>query len=489
MTRWLLLALALSGCDVVLGLEHVDPVAPKVRGTFRYRTVVNTALLEPMTVEEILPGEGLSLAAFLDDATETPLEYREDGSFSFPIDHAGQLYKIRYTSGTSIQEWQHTAPELAIGVTTAGRRDARPVAQTSVTVSNYVPLAPTQPLQITSTGVYTQSSTAMVGPSVTFDWRLAAPASGSIAGMLDANKNDHIYAYELETATAGSSPPYSRIRGLSQAAISQAQGTAATLPQLAPVAQNLCMRVRSNGAAEKTRITNTHPRMYTRETGNWLSYSAPAPDWVGLGGAIYSAICGFIGPRDLDIAPVMHDPYPGTTLIAATATSMNFLVQLPGTGTSAELGNATRVYKVAERGAPPACTPVVAQLDATIGLPGAFLLDGETLNFDNEEIPLDLARSPVLSWDVLAAGPIDFTSVVLYELQAINNVTTLVFRWSATTVGTSAQVEPSMLEVGHTYLFAAVPQLGRPNAATGDMMTVQFPVENATLYTYTFVVR
>jgi hypothetical protein len=132
---------------------------------------------------------------------------------------------------------------------------------------------------------------------------------------------------------------------------------------------------------------------------------------------------------------------------------------------------------------------VVAQVDATVGLPGAFLLDGETLNFDNEEIELDLTRAPTLSWQVLAEGTIDFTSVALHELQSISNVTTVVRRWAATTVGTSARIEPSMLEVGHTYLFAVTAGRGRPHAPDGDYVTIAQPIENSTIWTFTFIVR
>jgi hypothetical protein len=442
-----------------------------------------------MPIEEIVPVEDAQLRAILDTGVESPVDYRADGSFSFPVDYHGQPYRVLVTLGAVTSEWQHSGSTIAIGATTAGRYDVRPVAQTAVTLTNYVPVAATQPAIITSTGVFTQTSTAMFGPTVSFDWRLATPALGSLPGMLDASKHDRIYAYEQEGATDGNSPPYSRIRALSQDSITQAPASSTTLPQLAPVAANVCMRMTGNAGAEKTRLTVTHPRNYLREAGSWFAYSVPAPDWVGLSGAIHSAVCGFDGPRDLDIAPVFHDPYRGTTLMANANTILYFLTQLPGTAASAELANITRVYRTAERGDPASCTSVVAQVDATVGLPGAFLLDGETLNFDNEEIELDLTRAPTLSWQVLAEGTIDFTSVALHELQSISNVTTVVRRWAATTVGTSARIEPSMLEVGHTYLFAVTAGRGRPHAPDGDYVTIAQPIENSTIWTFTFIVR
>ncbi len=490
MTRWLLLAFALGACDQVLGLEEVDPVALKVTGTFRYRTVVNNSAFEPMQVEEILPVDAFELVALVGNS-ETPVDYRADGSFSFPIDTPGEPYRIRYTAGAVVTEWQHTAREIAIGLLTAGRHDARPLVPTNVNVSSYVPKTVGQPLHLSSTGIYTQTSTGMAGPTVSFDWRLASPAAGAFSGLLDASKNDRIYAYEQESATEGAPFAYSRIRALTASSITQAQGTSAMLSAPAVVAPNLCVRATHNGAAEKTRMEVTHPRNYLsgKDTGSWLVYSTPAPDWVGLSGGIYTGFSPYAGARELDITPILHDPYLGSTIVVSAQAGLTFLTQQPGTGASKELQNITRVYAKAERGTPAACTPAVAQVDATVGLPGAFKLDGENLNFDNEEIALDLSRPPTLSWQVLAEGPIDFTAVAVYEVLAINNATEVVPRWSALAVGTSAQIEPAVLEVDHTYILAVVPQVGRPNATTGDFMTLEFPLQNSTIWTYSFIVR
>ena len=62
-------------------------------------------------------------------------------------------------------------------------------------------------------------------------------------------------------------------------------------------------------------------------------------------------------------------------------------------------------------------------------------------------------------------------------------------RWSAVTTTTSAIIEPSELEVGHTYIVQVQAAIGRPNAASGDLMTIAPPFELSSIWTHTFVVR
>ncbi len=486
MSRWPLIALALSGCDFVLGLEAVDDPPIAVTGTYRYRTVVNDSAFEPSPVEEILPVGSFGLEAILDDGTESPLQYRADGTFRFPIAFAGQGYRLRLLIDGVTGEWQHSAPTLVLGNMSAGHRNRRPVVQSTIQF-NYMPATVGRTATVATTGLYTISDTAMAGPVVSFDWRLASPTSAALLGMLEADEHDRAYAIEFEATTTGNSPAWSRYHAVASDSITLAPGMIATLPQ--PVAQppNSCMHVLSNSADEAIRISNTHPRDYYETRGDWIAFAMPAPSFVGTAGAHYPAICGYVTAKNLDITPSFYDPYPGTTLVAEAATISTFLVQLGGAA-STGISNVTRVYAVADRGNPASCNPATASLEAHIGIPGAFELDGISLDSDNVEIPAP-QQAPTLQWRILADGPVDYTSVSLQELRAINGKTILIPRWSAVTTTTSAIIEPSELEVGHTYIVQVQAAIGRPNAASGDLMTIAPPFELSSIWTHTFVVR
>src|SRR5690606_13365816 len=94
MFRWLCVALALGGCDTLFGLETIDPIAATVQGTYRHRMVRNDSSFQPVPLEEILEVGSISIEAILDDGTRSSVDYRADGSFSFPVAYEGQGYRL-----------------------------------------------------------------------------------------------------------------------------------------------------------------------------------------------------------------------------------------------------------------------------------------------------------------------------------------------------------------------------------------------------------
>lgn len=163
-------------------------------------------------------------------------------------------------------------------------------------------------------------------------------------------------------------------------------------------------------------------------------------------------------------------------------------MELPGRAPN-QYPTITRVYDVAERGLPGACTPTPTLLAANIGIPGTHALDGQLLDVDNQDVQLDPSRPVELSWSVVEPGPVDVFVIALQELVDAGGATAGLQRWGASVAGkTHVTVEPELLEPGHTYIVAITASTGRPGIATGDYLAYQFPMAVSTVYSTTFTV-
>ncbi len=487
MTRWLCIALALGGCHLAFGLEEVDPLATTVNGTLRFNSVVNDVKHEPMTVEEILAPGTFDLDVYLDNGSQVDVVYRDDGTFSFPIEYPGQRYRVSVNANGFVGDWQHDARRLAIAIQTAGRRDRRPAASSFVQFNFPSPTTGLYAAHLASTGVYTFTSTGLFGAVVNFDWRLSTSLGGPL-GFLDASENDLLYALQFQLVPDTTSGDWNKVTAVSQMAITQALGTTAVIPQPAAVTDNTCFRLVSSGDAERSRIESTHPRGYHSSVSDWYALSAPAPGHIGLAGAPHSAAGSRAPARDYDFTRSVHDPFPGTTLVLATGVLQYFRIQL-GSADSAEILNSTRGFVIANRAAPPCASVAPSTSDYDVALAGKFSIDGVELENDNQEITLDPTRPPIVTWSYLAPGPADTGAVTLNEIAAINNKTTVIPKWSSAVYGQTAMLDPTQLETGKTYALQVTTGRGRNQAANGDFVPIEFPVYSSVIWTRTFVVR
>jgi hypothetical protein len=456
-----------------------------VNGTFRFRTVQNDGDHKPLPVEEVLPPGTFDLRAVLDDGTAVSVTYRDDGTFTFPITYPGQRYRVLASAGGVSVEWQHTVTNLALAIQTAGRRNRRPVTQTYVTFNYPAQAVGVHPAHLASTGVYTMTYTGQYGaPALTFDWRLSGSVGGPL-GLLDASANDFLYALQFQTIT--DTPEWYKVVAVSQQAVSQAIGTNATLPQPAAVTDNTCFKLSTDGDAERMRLQSTHPRPYLRSAGDWYAYSVPAPTHVGIQGHTYAATSQFMTARNVDITRSFHDPFPGTTLVLAAGVNQFFLMQL-GSASSVEVANSSRTFVVAARG-DASCNVGTTRAESTGAIAGRFLFDGVELEDDNQPVTIDPDRPPLLTWSLLAPGDATNSVVNLFEIAAIDNKTTLIQRWAASTYGETAIIDPAQLEDGHTYSIQVTTGRGRVNAASGDFVTLELPIHQTSIWTRTFLVR
>lgn len=487
MARWAVMSLALASCDFALGLEQIEQ--SHVEGSILHRYTVNDATYAPQVVERVVPRDQLPISVTLEDGTRPVVDYRDDGTFSFARDAPDQSYRLVFATDTLRAEIVSSTATLRTGFLTGGRLDRRPIGPHKIELMFPIQSAAGSSATITSTGVYTNTTTGVYGPDVSWDFRLANPAPGSVTGLLDASENDRIYALELESIVGYGSPTFSRIRALTAASVTMVAGGTTRLDTPAPVTPNSCVHVIAPNASETTRMINAVTRDYTSTASNWIVYSAPAPGQLGFSGELYPAICGITGTPDLDISPEYHDPYPGTTPLIESAVAAYYPVELPGSMPN-NYATVIRRYDLAERGQPGACNPTPTVLTASVGIPGEHAVDGQRLESDNQLVSIDLGRPVELSWSVVDPGPVDFFSVTLQELVDVGGVTSGVARWSATVQGqTQVTIEPELVEPGHTYIVGVVAWTGRPGASIGDFLTFQYPMAISTVWSRTFTVE
>ena len=492
--RFAVLALAVAGCDQVFGIREVatNDAAPdpmRVTGRFHQLYAMNDTSFAPRVGERIYPVGSIAFDAILDDESHPAVDYQADGTFTFSLVHEGQAYRLVFTVDGVRGEIQHSATQLRLATLVAGRPDRLAVTATTVSLPYPLATATNLPAIIATTGVYTFSNTNMFGPTVTFDWRLSTPAQGGATGMLDASKYDRAYALEFVTDTTSiPNTSWSRIAAVSSASITQSQGFTAMLPQPAPVTRNTCARFSASNVAEYNRIANAAPRAFSYTYGNWVLWMVPAPDVLGIPGAMYVGLCTFRPVRDVDVAPTFYDTFIGTTLIVQSFAAGYFDVTLPG-ATALVIPNGTSRFHKVERGNPASCTSAKENIGSSVGIPSGFLLDGVALDTDGKQIALDLTHDVPLAWQLGADGPVDAFNVSLHELTIVNGATTNIARLGISVAGTTARIDPAFLVPGHRYIIAITAQLGRPNVAQGDFETLALPWENSVTWSHYFEVK
>lgn len=492
MARLAVLAVALAGCDAVFGLTELhsgDANGPRVTGHYHQLYVTNDATFAPVVTDRtLLPGT-VGIAVTLDDGTQPTVDYASDGTFSFPLAHAGQPYRLVTSVGGLGSEYQTAAPALRLVNLLAGRPDRMPVFASTVQFPFPDAMSTSMPAYTMSTGLYTQSNTGQYGP-VSFDWRLSTLASGALLGLLDAAHYDELFAVELENDTFASGLTWQTIKGLARASVTQVPGGTVSLPQPQPVSKNACLRMSSPGTAIRDRLVAAAPRAYSGYAGNWYAYMAPAADRMGTAGALWTVQCGFSGPQDLDVTAPFHDPFTGMTLLVESAVVANYSVMVPGTTMPATYATYTSMWDRAERGDPASCAPAVTVLDSKVALPTLPTLDGTPLGTDGQTVALDLTRDVPITWSTQTPGPVDFYGVTVHDLTNLSGKTYPVQRTSFVVAGqTAAFIDRAVFEPGHWYIIAISVSLGRPNAAQGDWETLTLPLENAAVYSRYFQVQ
>jgi hypothetical protein len=490
--------LALAGCDRVFGLDPITPSIdapplPKiVTGRVVERYASNNASFQPIVMDRVFAPGTIALSATLDDGTLAAVDYQPDGTFQFPLNTRGQRYRFVATADGNTAELQLTSPQLNLAFLVAGRPNARPIGPTNLVFSFPGPVASYTGAFITTTGQWSQSYTGQFGPTVTYPWMEAQESGGVPLGLLDASAFDRAYVIQLyvDFATPGGGPNYEAINAASATSISQEIGVNSVLNPPAATTFDTCVHMQTKNATEYARLTAALlPRTYLAYS-DWLVFWVPDADQLGTtGGQLLAASTLTGAPPDLDIAPSMAVPYPGGNLIAFDGAFAIFNVVAPGATNALQLYNGGRRYQKATPGAGGTCAgSTVSDLTGTVGIADTPLLNGTRLDALNQLIPIDHAHPATVTWSIAGQGPVDMTSVVLFELVAINGDSVMVNLQSVQVVDQVAQLDSSLLVPGHMYVVSVTTSLGRPDAASGDFTHIAYPLANLAVWSQPFVV-
>lgn len=112
MARWAVLAMALSGCDLALGLEHVEQAI--VEGSIVHRYAVNDATFSPQVVDRVVSRDQLPLSVTLEDGRRPRVDYRDDGTFSFARDSPDQSYRLVFATDSLRAEMVGSTPTFGL---------------------------------------------------------------------------------------------------------------------------------------------------------------------------------------------------------------------------------------------------------------------------------------------------------------------------------------------------------------------------------------
>src|SRR5262249_41843274 len=120
----------------------------------------------------------------LDDGTHPPVDIADDGTFSFPLAHDYQAYRLIASSEFGQAEYQLWEPSLRLGVLAAGRPDRYPPVFSNVQFA--YPAGATSTAYIATTGLWSHTNAFANVATIVFDWQFATPTAASVVGLLDA---------------------------------------------------------------------------------------------------------------------------------------------------------------------------------------------------------------------------------------------------------------------------------------------------------------
>lgn len=477
-----------TGCDVLFGLDELSEVPPssRVHGSVWERYVTNGSDFTPLVVDHVAPD--LALTAKLEDGTEAPVTYNDDGTFELYRANEDQLYRLVLAiDGTEI-EYQLTADEVVLPRIVAGRPMRRPQAASYLQFPYPTLVADLLGAHVASTGIYSMTYSGLYGPTVTFDWRTAAASGNARLGMLDASEHDRVHVLEFRVDRTTHAPlVYQLITGASSASVTQAAGQTHMLPGPTAVARNGCARMRAPNATELERLDAVVDRTHSYRGGDWHVFGVPAPSQTALSAAVTLAVAGQSPPTDSEVVATFHDPFTGWSQMNQAGSLLGFDTQLPGTTNPVRLYDFVRRYRVTERG-PLDCSQPAVDMAATVAIPGDIQIAGIPLDTDAKIVTLPDGEIEV-TWAAAADGARDYAAVSVHELIAADAFTTNVSRRSVTTTGSRVVFDRSVFTSGATYIILVTNALGRPAAADGDWSVIGDQTEFGSVWSRYFTVQ
>lgn len=487
MCRAVVWVLALcAGCDHVF---PIDPPPTLVRGTIRQDYATNNAMFEPVVQSRNFEVGEIAFAVTLADGSISDVDYQADGSFTFERATPEQSYRLTYSFGGRTQVLEHASAGLDLVSRVAGRPDRIPIERSWLVFPFRMNPDAAITALVATTGQWSHTGTGVFGPSVTFDWRTAAPVGNVPLGMLDEGRHDVAHAIETEFATLTPQITYQRIRAFSSTPVTLRAQQSSELSPLVDVAPDACMRATIPHRTVHERLVAAQPsRSYTDAAGTrafWNVLAVPSAARLATAGEIWIAYSD-MATVDTELAAPFHDAFTNHDLLANASSQAVFEVALPGT-TAARISNISVRSDVLDPGTA-TCDGATVTLPSTVGLVTTATLGGTALGADGMSVALDLTRDIEVSWDV-TTGPVHITTVAVHELSASSGITAVRALFSIDSTTRSVWLDRAWLEPGRAYAIAFTTHADFPGAASGDFETMTLPLETATTWSSWFYVQ
>lgn len=460
----------LTGCELVFPLPDREPL-PRVNGTFLRRSAA------PEVTD--VPAVGAGIQIRFETGETIDLVVDADGAFSF--EKLTETYALISELNLNQAELIESANQLSLAGLAAGRETTPVIEETPIEFT-----VPAAAFTFSTTGQWTSQSI----DTATFDWRDAAPTGGLPIGVLDGDRGDRVV---LSINGLGAfKPGQTAIAAVAvddNVKMIEGQMLDLTALALAPTDQNTCVTAGLRLGPELERLQTVSGPAFDRPAGGVGVTSIPSFETFVIGGVgLMSVVLPQQAPAtppavDADLDIPGHDPFGQRTLVSAVVAAARD-AKIGSSGTL-PLTNGVTTFAKGDRGACPENR--VAFDPQRPGLAIDIALDATPLDADDREIAITRPGSAVVTWKT--EGPADFFDVTLIEVIPNGSVFTLDRRRVFRTREPRVAIDDTLLIPKRRYLLQVSSSLGFPNVASGDYVTMEYPLVNALMNSATFIAQ
>ncbi|HUS32649.1 MAG TPA: hypothetical protein VMZ53_29310 [Kofleriaceae bacterium] len=416
----------------------------------------------------------LTLAAELEDGSVPVVRIDHDGAFSFPAPE-GMPYELTNPVTSPLQT---DSRHLALSSVIPGRPDVAPITKPTPIKFTFNGTS-MGPIWISSSGVATETHTTVNGTNFQFDWRDAEPQQGAKLGLLDASKHDELYVTQTMTAVG-----YVTLSTFAKLQPTLSDGITTDITgMLTPLPRLDCAHIQIAVAAEQMRMKTAKPSVTIQNT-TWQLQAATARDTTWIATYLVADSTGAMATPELDVT--YANPFPSTSMLALQYVEGSVTASIAGLPVTLSVTSQTYVPFESVTGT---CSATVA-IAGTTAFAGEITVAGTRVDTDAKDVTIDLTKRVPVGWTPIVSGPADAWFVSIYE-GADDGLGALVFTYVHTieTTETHVTIPANMLKSGHHYVVNIAALQGLPNAATGDFMTVKYPVGATSTWSRSFKVK
>jgi hypothetical protein len=469
--RRAILLLALSGCDALFGIDHValapdaapDAPAPRVTVTghadraYLHDSATHEPILEPV------PYTTSPITVRLADGTMAPVDWTEaSASFTFEVGE-GETYAAILLNAV---EYHSTARSVSLRQVVLGRTDqVAPQAGAALDLM-YAPQSATDPIAISTTGIWSHTGVLGGGTSTRIVWSNASWNQSPAVPSAAAHDSVYLLEYAGDPQTT---PVQTHIAKYARLDVEQPPNSSVALSAAMQTPPSDCVQPAWTIGSELAELAGRYGAAgFGSPAGGVQVLSVPRADE----GLYVSYPLSFLQSTTNGSATM---PY-GNPFIGHDAMVLSNAFLSRSTNGTMLSANVVHWDKLATDGGCPAHantddTPPFVMLPPRLA--GVAIEDGVRIG-----IPKD-ARYVELSWDLDPSTP-TFTQIGL-------STETNVIR-SFGTVDRRIRIDPAILDNNVRYYLSFVVTTAYRNAASGDFVTIGYPYTSTIVMTGFFTV-